>query len=118
MVQVEYSLFFRQVYGKGQTAVVSMNFISKSRLPKKRTCITAGCVFAILVALVSFCAYWAYSPVFTQGKAVPFEIAKGGSARSVVAQLNEQDVSINNTLFSMLVRLSGNSSNLLAGLMN
>ncbi len=92
-----------------------MNFISKSRLPKKRTCIAAGWVFAIFVALVSFCAYWAYSPVFTQGRPVPFEIAKGGSVKSVTVQLNEQDVFLNNTLFSILVRLTGNSSNLLAG---
>ena len=92
-----------------------MNFISKSRLLKKRTCIVAGCVFGIFVLLVSFCAHWAYSPVFTQGKPVPFEIAKGGSAKSVTAQLNGQDVSLNDTLFSMLIRLTGNSSNLLAG---
>lgn len=92
-----------------------MNFISKSRFPKKRTCIAAGWVFAIFVALVSFCAYWAYSPVFTQGKPVPFEIAQGDSVKSVTVQLNEQEVSLNNTLFSILVRLTGNSSNLLAG---
>ncbi len=92
-----------------------MNFIPKSRLPKKRTCIVAGCVFAILVALAAFYAHWAYSPVFTQGKPVPFEIARGGSAKSVTSQLNGQDVSLNEPLFVLLVRMTGNSSSLLAG---
>lgn len=92
-----------------------MNFISKIRLPGKRTCIYSGCAFAILVLLVSFYACWAYSPVFTRGRPVPFEIAKGGTVKSITTQLNGQNVSINPVLFSMLVRLTGNSSNLLAG---
>ena len=115
MVQVEYSLFFVRFYGLRQTAVVSMNFISKIRLPSKRTGIAVACVFAILLVLVSFCAHWAYSPVFISGKPVPFEIAKGGTAKSVIAQINEQDVALSDPLFVLLVRITGNSSSLMAG---
>ncbi len=92
-----------------------MNFISKSRLPNKRTYIVAGGVLAVLLVLVSFCLHWAYSPVFGKGKPVPFEIVKGATARSVATRLNEQGVSFSDTLFVLLVRVTGNSSNLLAG---
>lgn len=51
-----------------------------------------------------------------QGKPVPFEIAPGGTARTVANQLNGQNVPISDTLFVLLVRLSGNSSGLRAGL--
>lgn len=85
------------------------------RRPEKRTCVVAGCVVAFLIVLASFYAVWVYSPVFTEGKAVPFDLPKGGSSKSVTAQLNGQGVSLNEPLFSLLVRVTGNSSSLLAG---
>ena len=82
---------------------------------KKPFLIAAAIVAVIAVVLVSSFVFWMHAPVFTRGKPVPFEIAAGGTAKSVIAQLDEQEVPINGTLFILLVRLSGNSSSLRSG---
>ena len=82
---------------------------------KRKICIAAAlmAVIAAIVILAFLC--WTQLPVFDRGKPVPFEIAPGGTARTVANQLNGQNVPISDTLFVLLVRLSGNSSGLRAG---
>ena len=82
---------------------------------KRRICIAAFLMAAAaaIVMLVFLC--WTQLPVFDSGKPVSFEIAPGGTARNIVNQLKKQNVSINDTLFVILVRVSGNSSGLHAG---
>lgn len=85
------------------------------RPTKKHVLVAAAIMAAIAVILVSSFVFWMHAPVFSRGKPVPFEIAAGGTAKNVIRQLDEQDVPINGALFSLLVRLSGNSASLRSG---
>lgn len=69
--------------------------------------------FIAIVILAFFC--WTQLPVFNKGRPVFFEIAPRTTAARIVIELEKQDVPINSTLFSILVRVTGNSTNLLAG---
>lgn len=82
----------------------------------KRKILFAASIAAAFIALVAFVFFcWTQLPVFEKGKPVLFEIAPRSTAKLVVAQLEKQNVPVNGTLFGILVRLSGNSANLLAG---
>ncbi len=82
---------------------------------KRRICIATSLMVAVAaIAILAFLC-WAQLPVFDSGKPVSFEIAPGGTARNIVNQLKKQNISINDTLFVILVRVSGNSSGLHAG---
>lgn len=86
---------------------------------KRKICIAAAlmAVIAAIVILAFLC--WTQLPVFDRGKPVPFEIAPGGTARTVANQLNGQNVPISDTLFVLLVRLSRQQfPACVAGLMN
>lgn len=82
---------------------------------KKRSLVAAAVFVAVAIVFVSAFVYWLNTPVFEEGAPVPFEIAPGATAKSVVTQLAGQNVSLNDTLFLLLVRATGNSSKLRSG---
>ena len=75
--------------------------------------LTVAITAVSLAVIALFC--WAHMPVFGQGRAIDFEIAPGATVKNVTAQLARQDVPLNETLFVILVRLTGNSTALRAG---
>lgn len=83
---------------------------------KKRKIYVAIALMAVIAAIVILAFLcWTQSAIFDKGRPVSFEIAPGETARSVGRQLRNQDVPINDTLFVLLVRVTGNSSSLRAG---
>ena len=89
-------------------------FCMKQSAKRKILIAVAMAIAAVSLAVIAlFC--WAHMPVFGQGKPVDFEIAPGATVKSVTTQLAKQDVPLNETMFIMLVRLTGNSTALRAG---
>jgi len=72
-------------------------------------------VFAIILSLIfSGFAWWANSAISNSTTPIPFDVRPGG-LNYVVDQLNAQGVEVNHTLFSILVRLTGNTTKLKVG---
>lgn len=72
-------------------------------------------VFAVLLVLVmSGFAWWANSAISPSTEPVPFDIRPGG-LNYVIDQLKSQGIEVNGTLFSLLVRATGNAKKLKAG---
>lgn len=70
-------------------------------------------VLLIIAAIAGFWA-WANSPISSSKEAIPFDI-KSGSLTFVIGQLNQQNVQINSTLFTVLARVSGKATKIKAG---
>jgi conserved hypothetical protein, YceG family len=72
-------------------------------------------VFAVLLILVmSGFAWWANSAISPSKEPIPFDIRPGG-LNTVIDQLNSQGIEINGSLFSLLIRITGNAKKLKAG---
>jgi UPF0755 protein len=69
---------------------------------------------AFLVLVLSAFAWWANSAISPSKEPVPFDIRPGG-LNYVIDQLNSQGIKVNGTLFSILVRATGNAKKLKAG---
>lgn len=72
-------------------------------------------VAVVFVILASAFAWWSNSPISSASEPIPFDIRPGGGLNHVIRQLNQQNVPVNETLFQILVRMTGNTGKLKAG---
>ncbi|WAW10249.1 endolytic transglycosylase MltG [Oxalobacter vibrioformis] len=71
-------------------------------------------VAVLFVLMMSGFAWWANAAISPSKEAIPFDIRPGG-LNYVIDQLNSQGIEINGSLFSLLVRVTGNAKKLKAG---
>ncbi len=93
---------------------------SSSKHPKqKKSASLVTRLVLIMVLLVGACAggmvYWAQSPVMPEGKPIEFTVKSGSGAQAVAQQLSNAGAPMNATLFTAMVRVTGNGSKLKAG---
>ena len=73
--------------------------------------------YIILLGLVCVggLVYWAQAPILTEGKPIEFTVKQGSGAHAVSQQLINAGAPLNPTLFSVMVRASGQGGKLKAG---
>lgn len=73
-------------------------------------------LIAVIVLLASVLLFWANQPILPDdAEAVAFSVRPGSGVKSAAWQINQAGVPMNAALFSLLVRISGNSGEIKAG---
>ena len=72
-------------------------------------------VVMLTVLFAGVVAWWAHQPILAEGKPVEFTIKSGSSVRATAQQIADAGAPLNPTLFTLLVRATGQSGKLKAG---
>lgn len=74
-----------------------------------------GIAVGLIVILIAAFLCWAWMPVFSKGKPVRFEVQASDTLSDVTARMNSDNDNINETLFSILMTITGRDSNIKPG---
>lgn len=98
-----------------KTGTTSGNRRTQSSKPLSRYRLLIGIAAGVLVILVAAFLCWAWMPVFSKGKPVRFEVQASDSLSDVTARMNSENDNINETLFTLLMTLTGRSDSIKPG---
>ncbi|MGN0919132.1 MAG: endolytic transglycosylase MltG [Oxalobacter sp.] len=74
-----------------------------------------GIAVGVTVILIAAFLFWILTPVFSKGKPVRFEVQASDTLSDVAARINSRNDNINETLFTILMTLTGQDSNIKPG---